>query len=241
MGSRAACISRRSLEICGRLGALPEMMERGLPWSGGRSFWQDTEVFRFSMPLYEGQRLPPMINLQQYYIEDALLGAVARANAQVSGLIDLRWATTVDAIEPHGLGVIAEPGQRAWPRHADRPIGWWPATAARASCATRWAWRWRARPTPAATSSSTSSCASTHPTERRAWFDPPWHRGATVLMHRQPDDLWRIDWQLRHGDNTDEAMSRRTCGPSSSATLTPSAKATCPGSRPGARSTAPAR
>ncbi len=74
MGSRAACISRRSLEICGRLGALPEMMERGLPWSGGRSFWQDTEVFRFSMPLYEGQRLPPMINLQQYYIEDALLG-----------------------------------------------------------------------------------------------------------------------------------------------------------------------
>ena len=47
---------------------------------------------------------------------------------------------------------------------------------------------------------------STHPTERRAWFDPPWHRGATVLMHRQPDDLWRIDWQLRHGDSTEEAM-----------------------------------
>ena len=47
---------------------------------------------------------------------------------------------------------------------------------------------------------------SKHPTERRAWFDPPWHRGATVLMHRQPDDLWRIDWQLRHGDSTEEAM-----------------------------------
>ena len=38
------------------------------------------------MPLYEGQRLPPMINLQQYYIEDALLAAVARANADQPGL-----------------------------------------------------------------------------------------------------------------------------------------------------------
>jgi 2-polyprenyl-6-methoxyphenol hydroxylase-like FAD-dependent oxidoreductase len=50
VGSRAICLSRRSLEICDRLGALPELMQRGLPWSGGRSCWQDTEVFRFSMP-----------------------------------------------------------------------------------------------------------------------------------------------------------------------------------------------
>ena len=76
VGSRAICISRRSLEICGRLDALDELMQRGLPWSGGRSFWQRTEVFHFSMPKYEDQRLPPMINLQQYYIEDALLAAV---------------------------------------------------------------------------------------------------------------------------------------------------------------------
>ena len=139
MGSRAICISRRSLEICDRLGALPEMLERGLPWSGGRSFWQDTEVFRFSMPLYEGQRLPPMINLQQYYIEDALLVAVAGANAEAPGLIDMRWATTVDAIEPQPAGVTLSLSNALRPRHAGRPIGWWPATAARASCATHWA------------------------------------------------------------------------------------------------------
>ena len=205
MGSRAACISRRSLEICGRLGALPEMMERGLPWSGGRSFWQDTEVFHFSMPLYEGQRLPPMINLQQYYIEDALLGAVARANAQAPGLIDIRWATTVDAIEPHAQGVslsLANAHGRGsltveWVVACDGGQSFVRNALGLALEGTAYTGRYVI---------VDIELPSTHPTERRAWFDPPWHRGATVLMHRQPDDLWRIDWQLRHGDRTEEAM-----------------------------------
>lgn len=205
MGSRAICLSRRSLEICGRLGALPELLARGLPWSGGRSFWQDTEVFRFTMPLHEGQRLPPMINLQQYYIEDALLGAVARVNAQAPGCIDLRWATTVEAIEPqaqgvslrlanaHGQGtltadwVVACDGGQSFVRNA---LGL-------ALEGTAYTGRYVI---------VDIELPSPHPTERRAWFDPPWYRGGTVLMHRQPDDLWRIDWQLRHGDSTEEAL-----------------------------------
>jgi 3-(3-hydroxy-phenyl)propionate hydroxylase len=205
MGSRAICLSRRSLEICDHLGALPELMERGLPWSGGRSFWQDTEVFRFSMPLHEGQRLPPMINLQQYYVEDALLGAVARANAEAPGRIDLRWATTVDAIElqaqgvslslanAHGRGTLAAD----WVVACDGGQSFVRNALGLALEGTAYTGRYVI---------VDIELPSKHPTERRAWFDPPWHRGATVLMHRQPDDLWRIDWQLRHGDRTEEAM-----------------------------------
>ncbi len=205
IGSRAACISRRSLEICGRLGALPEMLERGLPWSGGRSFWQDTEVFGFSMPLYEGQRLPPMINLQQYYIEDALLAAVAGANAEAPGLIDMRWATTVDAIETTAGGVTLSLSnalgrgtlQADWVVACDGGQSFVLNALGLQLEGTAYTGRYVI---------VDIELPSTHPTERRAWFDPPWHRGATVLMHRQPDDLWRIDWQLRHGDNTDAAM-----------------------------------
>jgi 3-(3-hydroxy-phenyl)propionate hydroxylase len=40
-------------------------------------------------------------------------------------------------------------------------------------------------------------------TERRAWFDPPSNPGSTVLMHRQPEDIWRVDYQLR--DEEDDA------------------------------------
>ena len=37
---------------------------------------------------------------------------------------------------------------------------------------------------------------SDHPIERRAWFDPPSNPGSTVLMHKQPEDIWRVDFQL---------------------------------------------
>jgi 3-(3-hydroxy-phenyl)propionate hydroxylase len=35
------------------------------------------------------------------------------------------------------------------------------------------------------------------PTERWFWFDPPFHAGRSALLHKQPDDVWRIDLQLR--------------------------------------------
>ena len=76
VGSRAACVSRRSLEIIERLGALPAFLAKGLPWTGGRSFYKTEEVFRFEMPHDERQKLPPMINLEQYYIEQYLLDAI---------------------------------------------------------------------------------------------------------------------------------------------------------------------
>jgi 3-(3-hydroxy-phenyl)propionate hydroxylase len=205
MGSRAACISRRSLEICDRLGALPQMLERGLPWSGGRSFWQQTEVFKFSMPVYEGQRLPPMINLQQYYIEDALLAVVARANATGPAHIDIRWATAVDALQAGAdgvrLGLSNARGrgtlQADWVVACDGGQSFVRNALGLQLEGTAYTGRYVI---------VDIELPSKHPTERRAWFDPPWHRGATVLMHRQPDDLWRIDWQLRHGDSTEEAM-----------------------------------
>ncbi len=86
VGSRAICLSRRSLEILARHQAAVRFLETGLPWIGGRSFYHDAEVLRFSMPHDERQRFPPMINIQQYYMEEFLLEA-----AQRSGLIDVRW------------------------------------------------------------------------------------------------------------------------------------------------------
>jgi 3-(3-hydroxy-phenyl)propionate hydroxylase len=38
--------------------------------------------------------------------------------------------------------------------------------------------------------------SSDFPAERRFWFDPPFHRNHSVLLHRQSDDVWRVDFQL---------------------------------------------
>ena len=108
VGSRAACISRRSLEIVERLGALPAFLDKGLPWSVGRSFYKTDEVFRFEMPHDEQQKLPPMINLEQYYIEQYLLDEIFRRNEATPGLIDFRWATELRGFEEDGNGLLLQ-------------------------------------------------------------------------------------------------------------------------------------
>ena len=199
MGSRAACTSRRTLEIIDRLRALPGFMAKGLPWTGGRSFWQQQEVFRFTMPHDALQRLPPMINIQQYYFEDELLKVLP------TDRVELLWSTRVEGIEcqqhgavltlanTHGRGtlladwVVACDGGQSFVRKALGLELQGTAYTGRYVIVD-------------------IELPSRQPTERRAWFDPPWHRGATVLMHRQPDDLWRIDYQLRHGDDSEQAL-----------------------------------
>jgi 3-(3-hydroxy-phenyl)propionate hydroxylase len=43
---------------------------------------------------------------------------------------------------------------------------------------------------------------SDYPTERRAFFDPTSNPGLTILVHKQPDNIWRIDYQI--GNDVDE-------------------------------------
>ena len=202
MGSRAACISRRSLEIVERIGALPAFLAKGLPWTDGTSFYRETEVFRFSMPHDERQKLPAMINLQQYYIEQFLVDAVQRTPP---GLIDVRWATEVTALDARADGVSLGLHNALGDYRLD--ADWLVACDGGQSFV---------RKTLGLALEGTGyegryviidiELPSTHRTERRAWFDPSWNRGSTVLMHRQPDDLWRIDYQLRHGEDTEEAL-----------------------------------
>lgn len=46
---------------------------------------------------------------------------------------------------------------------------------------------------------------SDFPNERWFWFDPPFHPGRSALLHKQPDDVWRIDLQLGwHADPKEE-------------------------------------
>lgn len=199
VGSRACCISRRSLEIVDRLGALPGFMAKGLPWTGGRSFYRNAEVFRFAMPQDDRQRLPPMINLQQYYIEDELLRVADPTR------VDVRWATRLTSIDARddGATLALENEHGAYSLHAD----WVVACDGGQSLV---------RKSLGLALEGTAyegryviidiELRSEHPAERRAWFDPPWNPGSTVLMHRQPDDIWRIDYQLRHGESTEEAL-----------------------------------
>ena len=200
VGSRAICFSRRSLEILSRLGALAPFLRTGLPWTGGRSFYRNAEVLRFSMPHDALQRLPPMINLQQYYAEQFLLEAV-----EASGRVQVRWQTRVRGIEPRADGVRLELDtplgayalQALWVIGCDGARSLVREAAALPLQGTRYEGRYVI---------VDLALKSERPVERLAWFDPPSNPGSTILMHRQPEDVWRIDYQLREDEDPDEAV-----------------------------------
>ena len=189
-GSRAICISRRSLEILATLGLDGPILDIALPWTGGRSFFRDTEVLTFTMPHSDTQRFPPMVNVQQYLLEQALID-----NVTGNPLVDLRWGSEVEGVESTTDGarlrvrsdrdayvmsspwVVAADGGRSPMR---RLLG---LELSGSSYEGRYV-------------IADIVLESDRPTERLAWFDPPTFPGKTVLMHRQPHDLWRIDYQI---------------------------------------------
>ena len=206
-GSRAACISRRSLEILQRLGVADAVLAKGLPWTDGHSFYRDHEVLHFSMPHDAQQRFAPMVNLQQYYIEQVLQDRVREVNAGQVGCIEVRWASSVTGLElaPDGTPTLTvQTAQGSYRTQADWLV----------ACDGGQSFVRRALGLELVGTAYEGryviidiELPSTSPTERRAWFDPPWCRGSTVLMHRQPDDIWRIDYQLRAGESTEAALT----------------------------------
>ena len=210
-GSRAICISRRSLEIFKRLGVVDGFLQKGLPWTGGRSFYRDVEVFRFAMHQDEEQSLPPMINIAQYQIEQLLLDEVERHG----DLIEIRWQTRVTAIDvaqPHAANATQDPspttltlstGDTTWRMHADWVIA---CDGGRSTIRDALGLKLTGTTYEGRYVIVDIALNSERPTERLAYFDPPSNPGSTVLVHKQPDNVWRIDYQLRDDENADAAI-----------------------------------
>ncbi|MGQ7934888.1 FAD-dependent oxidoreductase [Paraburkholderia sp. D1E] len=204
-GSRAICISRRSLEIFKRLGAVHGFLQKGLPWTGGRSFYRDAEVFRFAMHQDDEQSLPPMINIAQYQIEQLLLDEVE----QHADLIDIRWQTRVTGIEQHadnsaaGATLDLRTGDAAWTMRADWVVA---CDGGRSTIREALGLKLTGTTYEGRYVIVDIELKSARATERLAYFDPPSNPGSTVLVHKQPDNVWRIDYQLRDDEDPDAAV-----------------------------------
>lgn len=199
-GSRAICIARHSLEILQQLGVAERFTAKALPWTHGTSYHRTEPVFRLEMPHSENERFHPMYNLQQQYIELFLV-----EKAMASPLIDLRWHSRVGDVEQDGTGVSAEvtTPEGTYTLAADWVLA---ADGARSAVRHALGLKLRGDAYEGRYVIADVRYRSDYPTERRAYFDPPCHPGATVLVHRQPDDIWRIDYQLRDGESEDEAI-----------------------------------
>ncbi|MGE3847119.1 MAG: FAD-dependent monooxygenase [Gammaproteobacteria bacterium] len=198
-GSRAICIARHSLEGLQQLGVAEAFLAKALPWTHGTSFYRGAPVFRLEMAHDEHHRFHPMYNLQQQYIEQFLVDAVAAEPP-----IELRWQSRVTAVEARedgvALGVATQAGD--YRLEADYVVA---ADGARSAVRRALGLELHGEAHEGRYVIVDVHLPSSHPTERRAFFDCPGNPGKTVLVHRQPDDIWRIDYQLDDGE--DEALA----------------------------------
>lgn len=197
--SRAICLQRSSLQALARAGVAAPFVDKALGWTCGRSFYRGQQILEFEMAAPQSEKYLPMYNMQQQYIEQYLWQAI-----ESDPLIDARWCSELVALQDEGDGLLlrvrddsGEYEQRAqWLLAADG--GRSPVRAMRGL-------RLRGDNLPGHYVIADVRMAHDYPTIRRALFGSPANPGKTVLIHRQPDDIWRIDYQL--GDDVDPAAA----------------------------------
>jgi len=200
-GSRAICLSRRSLEILGWVGADGPVTAKGLPWVGGRSYFRGAEVLHFEMPSEPAERFAPMVNIQQYYIEQFAHAAAVRA-----GGVDVRWSTRVSDVRPQASGVDVDcqsENGRTHRIHADWLVA---CDGGRSTVREQLGLLLEGMQYEGRYVIVDIEQDTRRQVERLAWFDPPSNPGSTILMHRQPDNIWRIDYQLADHEDPVEAV-----------------------------------
>jgi 3-(3-hydroxy-phenyl)propionate hydroxylase len=190
-GSRAICWSKRSLEIFDRLGVGERMVNKGVTWKVGRLYHRDREVYAFDLLPEAGHKNPAFINLQQYYVEQFLVERCF----EFPQLIDLRFMNKVTGVRQRNDGVLAEVETPDGPYRIE---GEYLIACDGAKSATRamLGVEFRSHIFPEQFLITDVEMKADFPSERRFWFEPTFHNGQSALLHKQPDDIYRIDLQL---------------------------------------------
>ena len=217
-GSRALCFAKRTLEIWDRLGLGQAMVDKGVSWNVGRVFLRDEQLYQFNLQPEDGHQRPAFINLQQYYCEALLV-----ERALQLPLIDMRWANTVVGVQPQAQGaqLTLDTPEGAYVVDA----GWVVACdGSRSALRGLMGLEAKGRVFRDRFLIADVKMTADFPTERWFWFDPPFHPGQSVLLHREPDNVWRIDFQLGWDADPEEEKKPENIIPRVQALLGPKAE-----------------
>ncbi len=198
-GSRAICFAKRTLEIADRLGAAGPMLEKGVRWSLGKVFRDDRLIYEFNLLPEDGHKFPAFINLQQPWFEKFLHDRLRAAQAD-GAPIEIRGANRVAEVTPAAdhVGLAVDTPEGRYRTEAEWLVA---CDGARSPVRCMLGLGFEGRVFEDNFLIADVGMTADFPTERWFWFEPHFRSGDSALLHRQPDDIWRIDFQL--GRNID--------------------------------------
>ncbi|MDJ0947988.1 MAG: FAD-dependent oxidoreductase [Alphaproteobacteria bacterium] len=197
-GSRAICWAKRTLEIWDRLGCAEPMEAKGITWKLGKVFDGDRHLYTFDLLPEPHHKHPAFINLQQYYAEEYLIDRVNALDA-----VELRWSNRVTAVEPDAdkVTLTIETPDGPYRTECDYLIA---CDGARSTVRKLMDLEFVGRYFEDRFLIADVKMKANFPTERWFWYHPPFHEGPSALLHRQADDVFRIDLQLGPEVDPDE-------------------------------------
>lgn len=195
-GSRAICFAKRTLEIWDRLGCAAPMLDKGVRWNIGKVFQHEKLLYHFDLLPEPGHKMPAFINLQQYYAEKFLVD-----RAQALG-VDLRWLNRVVGLQSgeQGACIVVETPDGSYSLDARFVVA---CDGARSPMRSMLGLEFMGEQFEDQFLIADVRMTAEFPVERWFWFDPPFHGGQSCLLHKQPDDVWRIDLQLSPDADTE--------------------------------------
>jgi len=195
LGSKAICFAKRTLDIAHRLGAGAPMVDKGVVWNVGRVFRGEGQLFGFDLQPEDGHRNPAFINLQQPDFERFLVDVI-RAAQDAGAPIEIRGRNRVTALQTHAAHVTVDVDTPDGPYQleADYLVA---CDGARSGLRDMMGLSFDGRVFEDNFLIADVRMKADFPTERWFWFEPPFKgAGQSALLHKQPDDIWRIDFQL---------------------------------------------
>ncbi|WP_274572312.1 FAD-dependent monooxygenase [Neisseria leonii] len=200
-GSRALVYTKRSMDILAAAGAVQDVAAQALPWTHGNSVYKGRTVFRMASPTDRHDRFAPLNNLQQNYLEEALLRQIGQ-----NSLIELRWGNKViDLLQKDNEVLLT----------VDTPEGSYchrtpwlvAADGGRSFIRRHLGLKMEGNSYEGRFVIADIRIDLDYPTERLAFFSPDWNPGKTILMHREPHNIWRFDWQIDPDVPAEQALS----------------------------------
>ncbi|HBZ44272.1 MAG TPA: FAD-dependent oxidoreductase [Maritimibacter sp.] len=195
MGSRAICFAKRCLEIADRYGCGEPMLDKGVVWNLGKVFHKEGKIYEFNLLPEDGHKYPAFINLQQPYFERFMIERLRALQAEGKP-IEIRGKNRVDAVDVKDDHVVLDVMTPDGPYkiEADYMVA---CDGASSPVRDMLGEEFTGKVFQDSFLIADIKMKNVDfPTERWFWFEPSHGSGASTLLHKQPDDVWRIDFQI---------------------------------------------